>query len=677
MFAQVVAHPDDDLLFMSPDLANGIRRGEGVTTVVLSAAEGRAGINDGHDSLTYVTQRRQGLQAAYAAMAGVRDDWRVESVRSGNANIEVRTLTGRPNVHLSFLGLPDGRDPRVSVGRRAIARLEADHRATRCAPAVTSPYSPYAHCYTHADVVSALVTLFERYRPAAVRTQDPSPDRRYTPDHTDHRAAALFTAEAVRAYGRPVIEVGYRDYNLSDTPVNLARTDRTGKQRYFATYRAHDYRISAEAGNFASWQERMRYRWPRGASWATRAGNGRLQAFAVLSGRLYTWWQTPTGWAGPASLGGEGLVPSLSTAAGQVFALRAGHLVAFRPRHTGGRWTATWTTLGPATGTPVAVAGRTGGAVVFVRDAHGGVSVTCQAPDRSWTPLRALRGPAVKIPVPRRPAPSSFPTPRTAPPSTARRTSPPASSAAPPTMPAASPSRRPHPIPPSLTLPVTTTTPSTRTLEPPKTTPAGRIPASPRPATASSPTGTDTAPSRTRPRIIPPGRDVQDGMAAVVGGTGIELFAPTRTQVLQWRQGKGCSFGYAGAVPGARPGGPITATRDAAGHTTLLYEEAGTTAIRQVQELGRVWSPPATPLRAVFHEIGEPPVPTGGRVPPPAPPVPPVGVPMVATDDTGRVNALALAEDGRLYVSSHGPDDRYGPWRPVAQSVSLAGGRSR
>jgi hypothetical protein len=107
-------------------------------------------------------------------------------------------------------------------------------------------------------------------------------------------------------------------------------------------------------------------------------------------------------------------------------------------------------------------------------------------------------------------------------------------------------------------------------------------------------------------------------------------------------------------------------TRDPAGHPTLLYEEGGTMAIRQAKETGHTWSGPATPLRAVFRRPGETPVPTGSRVPPPALPVPPIGVPAVATDGTGQTYAVALAEDGRLYVSSRGSDDIYGPWQPVA-----------
>jgi LmbE family N-acetylglucosaminyl deacetylase len=556
-FVQIIAHPDDDLLFMSPDLPHDIRAGGGATTVVLTAAEGRAGIKpDTHNTLAYAAERRQGLHAAYAAMAGMRDSWRIQAVRSGRVKVELHSLTGRPAIQLAFLSLPDGRDPRANLGRRALAQIHADRDSKMCARTVTPTGSPYASCYTRKDVVGALVTLLRRSKATAVRAQDPAPDRRYTADHTDHAAASAFAAEAVRASGRRMVEVDYRDYNLSDMPVNLDRADSSTKQQIFGRYRAHDYRINPEAANYGSWQERMRYRWPRGTSWATRMPDGRPQAFAVLSGGLYTWWNSPSGWKGPAALGGGPLAPSLAVGGGQVFALRDGQVVAARPLLSHGKWSARWTTVGSgAAGAPVVAAGRGGRPVVFVRDPKGGVSVKCQASGGSW-PKKwlQLRGPA--------------------------------------------------------------------------------------------------------------GRDVQDGMAAVGGSAGVELFAPTRTQVLQWRQTSACGFTYAGAIPGVRPGSPLNASRDAGGHPTLVYEDGGLTTVRQVQETGRTWTTPTRRLGAVFERTGEAPVPTGGTMPP-ALGVPAIGVPIVAAYGNGKAAALALGADGRMYVSARGTWGTFGAWQPA------------
>lgn len=665
-YVQIIAHPDDDLLFMSPDLSHDIAHGAGVTTIVLTSGEGHAGIRpDTRDPLAYVAERRQGLEAAYAQMAGVGDVWRTTPVRSGRILIELRTLTARPEIRLAYLSLPDGRDPRANIGRRAVAQLYAHPAGVTCARTVTPAHSPYAGCYTHADVLRALVTLLRRAAPTVVRAQDPAPDRRYTADHTDHVATAKFAAEAVRAYGRPVITTYYRDYDLSDTPVNLGPADVTAKRQDFATYRAHDYRISPEAQNFSSWQERMRYRWPRGAAWTTRTATGRLQAFAVLSGRLSTWWQTPAGWAGPASLGGGSLAPSLATAGGRVFALRDRTLVAARPRLAHGRWTATWTALGTgAVGAPAAVTGPGGLTAVFTRDATGAVVVKCERPGGAWTPgWRRLPGPAPRPATSRTRAPRA----RTGGPTTpsARTPGTPGHPGSPTPRRSPGPITLPLPIPGASTPGPTGRTPTAPAPSGPATTPA--VPRTPRPSpsTGTKKPARHTTAHRRRHAPRPPIRDVQDGMDAVGGVQGIELFAPTRTQVLQWRQTGPCSFAYAGPVPGVHPGGPVTAVRDASGHPTLYYEQAGSTAIRQVQEIDRTWSPPATPLRAVFRVPGEPPVPTGSRVPAPALPAAPAGVPAVAADGTGRVFALALATDGHLYVSVRDAAGGYGPWAPA------------
>src|SRR5690349_15438 len=70
----IVAHEDDDLLFMSPDLPASIRRGNTVETVYLTAGDADAGE-------AYWRGREDGIRAAYARMAGVEDRWNQSTVR--------------------------------------------------------------------------------------------------------------------------------------------------------------------------------------------------------------------------------------------------------------------------------------------------------------------------------------------------------------------------------------------------------------------------------------------------------------------------------------------------------------------------------------------------------------------------------------------------------------------
>src|SRR5450432_4141021 len=63
----VVAHQDDDLLFMQPDVIEAVRSGNGVTIVYTTAGNGKKGVDAANI-------RYSGLRAAYGTAAG-HDDW--------------------------------------------------------------------------------------------------------------------------------------------------------------------------------------------------------------------------------------------------------------------------------------------------------------------------------------------------------------------------------------------------------------------------------------------------------------------------------------------------------------------------------------------------------------------------------------------------------------------------
>lgn len=66
--ADVVAHPDDDLLFQSPDIVTDVKGGNCITTVFLTSGDSGVGS-------TYARSRESGNEAAYASMLGVRDSY--------------------------------------------------------------------------------------------------------------------------------------------------------------------------------------------------------------------------------------------------------------------------------------------------------------------------------------------------------------------------------------------------------------------------------------------------------------------------------------------------------------------------------------------------------------------------------------------------------------------------
>jgi hypothetical protein len=97
----VVAHEDDDLLFMNPDIARAIRDGSCSRTLFLTAG-------DAGEDETYWRGREQGILRAYAIMSGSRDAWRAKTVRVRGRTLSGYALSSRRGVEVVFMRLPDG-----------------------------------------------------------------------------------------------------------------------------------------------------------------------------------------------------------------------------------------------------------------------------------------------------------------------------------------------------------------------------------------------------------------------------------------------------------------------------------------------------------------------------------------------------------------------------------------
>src|SRR5207253_2065746 len=97
----VVAHEDDDLLFMNPDLATSIRGGHCVRTVFLTAG-------DAGQPSAYWEAREEGMRAAYAYMAGLSNSWQQKTLAIAGRQLSLSTLDASSKVSLVFLRLPDG-----------------------------------------------------------------------------------------------------------------------------------------------------------------------------------------------------------------------------------------------------------------------------------------------------------------------------------------------------------------------------------------------------------------------------------------------------------------------------------------------------------------------------------------------------------------------------------------
>lgn len=407
---QVIAHPDDDILFMNPDLAASIHSGQPTTSIYLTGGESSMPNPAG-----YAAQRQEGTRAAYAHMAGVPNDWTRQVIPAGNRMVETDHLTARPDLRIVFLNVPEDNNPAAAGGKHALTRLFNGQAAAVNTLVPDTGTVRDSVAYRRADVVNVLVELFARFRPTVVRAQDPQPDSRYQSqwggfhDHPDHVVAARFTQEALQRYTTEHPEtraalVQYRDYNIADAPINLAEADQARKKDYFAAYLPHDSEANL-GGSYKDWTERSYYRWTRGGRWADRDAQGEIHAFAVDGPQLTHWWRTPDGsWQGPeTSPAPEPLRPTVT-----VLADRSGRLILLAQRMDGrsvlvkrqlpgGTWPPQWSDIGSPqpqgeataeVGVPTAAIDGAGCLAVLLKNAGGGVSIRREATPGSgeWEP---------------------------------------------------------------------------------------------------------------------------------------------------------------------------------------------------------------------------------------------------------------------------------------------------
>ncbi|MFG2291920.1 PIG-L family deacetylase [Streptomyces sp. NPDC048603] len=338
----VVAHPDDDLFFMNPDIGRSIAAGIRVTTVYLTSGESD-GRNEAHsphlddaaqpaDRAAYAEARQNGIRGAYAQMAtGDRTSaWQRKSIpTAGGGSAEVDVLLARPEVNLVWMQLREARS--ISDDNPDSLRGLWDGRTTALGAQLASGTPvPSWFSYTRDQAVEALVKVFETYRPTTIRTQDPTPglyeDGGVLADHQDHMYGARFTQAAAERYAsstaRPHFSVqNYVSYPNSSLPPTLAPETAEEKLGYLETYAWLDRsdwcgsaagcgdRKAATRPTGKGWNRTIRYSRGEGTAWMAEGRAGRLWAFAVLDGRMAYWSRggPHAGWQGPRFLPGTGL----------------------------------------------------------------------------------------------------------------------------------------------------------------------------------------------------------------------------------------------------------------------------------------------------------------------------------------------------------------------------------
>ena len=238
----IVAHPDDDLLFMNPDISSGIQAGQ-VTRTVFAVAPVMRGLS------RYWESREEGSKAAYAHMAGVDNHWRTEQISIEGDLLDLHILVRAPQVSLLFLRLPDNADWRPGI---TTLRDLYDDRSHRVISTIDS-----SRVYSKQRLILLLTSIMVEFHATTVRLQNPfaeldndlpgiaGPTTTEPPysDHPDHIRLAKLAEAAQEAYRARHTVLRYRNYDIQNEPENLTPVEQSEKMRTFEIYASHDMLI--------------------------------------------------------------------------------------------------------------------------------------------------------------------------------------------------------------------------------------------------------------------------------------------------------------------------------------------------------------------------------------------------------------------------------------------------
>lgn len=258
----IVAHEDDDLLFMSPDLVHTLASPNAcVTSVYLTMGDANLGIS-------YALSRENGAKAAYAQMLGQPNSWNssnfsITDSAGKNHNLTSFKLASNSRITLVFLRLPDGAVDGSGFSNNAFQSLMKLWNGT-----ILTMTSANGDSYNDATLGDVLTKLMNKFQPSRINVQD------YVGtfgdgDHSDHHAGAYYARQSSQSYTKPHTVFSYQDYSISSKPSNVAGSDLSAKLNAWFAYTPYDNQVCQ---NFNSCVADPNY-----GSWLTRQYIGAIQ----------------------------------------------------------------------------------------------------------------------------------------------------------------------------------------------------------------------------------------------------------------------------------------------------------------------------------------------------------------------------------------------------------------
>jgi LmbE family N-acetylglucosaminyl deacetylase len=230
----IVAHQDDDILFMNPDLIHNLKAGDCVRSVYLTTG-------DGGNGQLYWLGREEGSKAAYAEMLGIKDPiWITRTVTLSDAEfVTIAGLKNNPKISLIFLHLPDGNTAGQGFSATKLESLQKLEAGT--IPSIHSVDGQST--YSSDQLIAALARLIETYQPTEIHTQAThNLSQRYA-DHSDHLSTGRYAEKAYQQYIQQYAALElkfYIGYPIRERPENVSPQDVNDTENAFFTYAQHD-----------------------------------------------------------------------------------------------------------------------------------------------------------------------------------------------------------------------------------------------------------------------------------------------------------------------------------------------------------------------------------------------------------------------------------------------------
>ncbi|MBA4367572.1 MAG: hypothetical protein C0403_08025 [Desulfobacterium sp.] len=274
---QIVAHEDDDLIFMNPDIQESINNGNYVRTVFMTAGN----LQKNGADVSYWRGRELGELTVYATMAGKITETFTKATRPSEEKVKsyylFRTVT-LPNqsgvIDLYTLRNTKVRDQitltflRLSGGCRSAGMWPLEHFWNGRPDQLTTvgDIGGSRRSYTLDQLITLLTGIMQDYQPDRIRTHESTGI--YYFDHTDHLHTGRLALEAYRRYIRTnprsglLMYRGYNVYYLHDYPMLQEKQNVTGvlfdaKKKVLNNYCVFDYATGGNADRYmAGWGAR-------------------------------------------------------------------------------------------------------------------------------------------------------------------------------------------------------------------------------------------------------------------------------------------------------------------------------------------------------------------------------------------------------------------------------------